>query len=113
NVLGNAVKYTPAGGTVQVRVQEQISDDRTWGTIVVSDSGPGIPPDKLQSIFRPYYRIQTDDESGPEGTGLGLAIARELVRRMGGDIDVASDAPTGATFTLRLPTPSPGEEDGG
>lgn len=102
NVLGNAIKYTPTGGTVRIRVSAHDGDGRRWGLVRVSDTGPGIPADKLQTIFQPYYRIRSGDGSGPEGTGLGLAIARELVRHMGGDIEVESEFGRGATFTLRL-----------
>lgn len=103
NVLGNAVKYTPAGGTVRVEIGEAQFDGGRWGAVRVADTGPGIPSDNLQSIFRPYFRVHDSDGSGPEGTGLGLAIARELVRQMGGEIDAESEVGRGATFTLRVP----------
>lgn len=103
NVLGNAVKYTPAGGQVRVSAGPSERDGRRWGTVRVVDTGPGIPRDKLQSIFRAYFRIHSGDATSQEGTGLGLAIARELVRQMGGDIEAESEVGQGATFTLRVP----------
>jgi len=103
NLLGNAVKYTPPGGSIRVIASRREVDGRRWGAIAVCDTGPGIPADKLQTVFRPYYRIPTTDASGPEGTGLGLAISRELVRRMGGEIDVESELGRGSTFTVMLP----------
>ncbi|HET7321020.1 MAG TPA: HAMP domain-containing sensor histidine kinase [Longimicrobiaceae bacterium] len=104
NLLGNAVKYTPSGGSLRVVASLGELDGHSSGAISISDTGPGIPADKLQSIFRPYYRIPSTDDTGPEGTGLGLAISRELVRRMGGDIQVESEPGHGCTFTVHLPT---------
>lgn len=102
NVLGNSVKYTQAGGSIVIDVLERAAGDQRWGVIAVTDTGPGIPADKLQSIFRPYYRIAAGD-SAPEGTGLGLAISRELVRRMEGDIEVDSEVGKGTVFRVLIP----------
>src|SRR5690606_10521185 len=85
-----------------VSVSRREADGRDWGAIAVADTGPGIPPDKLQLVFQPYYRIAMTDAT-PEGTGLGLAISHELVRRMGGTIEVASRPGHGSTFTIRVP----------
>jgi signal transduction histidine kinase len=106
NLLGNAVKYTRPNGSLRVAASLTEIDGRPWGIIAVSDTGPGIPADKLQTIFRPYYRILATDGSSPEGTGLGLAISRELVRQMGGEIRVESELGRGSTFIVQLPTPS-------
>ncbi|HEX2166328.1 MAG TPA: ATP-binding protein [Longimicrobiales bacterium] len=106
NLLGNAVKYTPRSGTIRVAAARMRKDGRTWGTISVEDDGPGIPPEKQQAIFQPYYRLPAASADAPEGLGLGLAISRELVRQMGGDIDVASGARGGCVFTIRLPAAS-------
>jgi signal transduction histidine kinase len=109
NLIGNAVKYTQPGGSIRVAASRQEVDSRAWGVISVSDTGPGIPADKLQTVFRAFYRIRAADNSGPEGTGLGLAISRELVRRMGGEIEVESEVGRGCTFSVRLPiAPGPG-----
>jgi signal transduction histidine kinase len=106
NLLGNAVKYTPSGGSIRVAAFIREIDGRQWGAIAVSDTGPGIPADKLQTVFRPYYRIPATGDSAQEGTGLGLAISRELVRRMGGEIQVESELGQGCTFLVQLPTAS-------
>jgi signal transduction histidine kinase len=103
NLIGNAVKYTQPGGSLRVAASLQDAEGRSWGVIAVSDTGPGIPADKLQTVFRPYYRISASGDSGPEGTGLGLAISRELVRRMGGEIQVESELGHGCTFSVQLP----------
>jgi signal transduction histidine kinase len=104
NLLGNAVKYTQPGGSIRVAASLREVEGRRRGVVTVSDTGPGIPSDKLQSVFHPYYRSPTPGESGPEGTGLGLAISRELVRRMAGDIQVESELGRGSTFIVELPT---------
>jgi signal transduction histidine kinase len=113
NLIGNGVKYTPPGGSVRVAASLREIDGHRYGVITVSDTGPGIPADKLQTVFRPYYRIHTADNSGPEGTGLGLAISRELVRRMGGEIRVESELGRGCTFIVRLPAASDRAAQGG
>lgn len=103
NLLGNAVKYTPEGGRVSVDAGVVEHAGRRWGAIAVSDTGPGIPSEALEAIFRPYYRIQRGDDYSTEGAGLGLAISRELVRQMGGEVEVESTVNEGSTFTIRVP----------
>jgi signal transduction histidine kinase len=106
NLLGNAVKYTQPGGSIRVTGSLREIEGRSTGVVAVADTGPGIPADKLQSVFRPYYRVLSKDGGGPEGTGLGLAISRELVRRMGGEITVRSELGRGCTFIVQLPAAS-------
>jgi phosphoserine phosphatase RsbU/P len=101
NLLGNAIKYTPPGGSIRLRAAATEHGGKSWGAISVVDTGPGIPADQHEAIFQPYYRITTTD--GEPGTGLGLAICQELMRQMGGEIQVESEAGRGSTFTLRLP----------
>ena len=99
NLLTNAVKFTPAGGRVTV----DASLDAAGGKVLVrvTDSGIGIAPDKLASVFEPFVQLR---ERRSEGTGLGLAISRDLARGMGGDLDAVSEPGKGSVFTLSLPT---------
>jgi two-component system phosphate regulon sensor histidine kinase PhoR len=98
NLLDNATKY---GGddTVTVRVEDTDATVR----ISVADTGPGIQPADQERIFEKFYRSDPHVTYGPSGTGLGLYISRELVRRMGGRLDVRSEPGAGATFVVDLP----------
>ncbi|MGQ0539798.1 MAG: ATP-binding protein [Gemmatimonadaceae bacterium] len=98
NLFSNAVKYTPTGGVIRVRVEA--GEDRV--AIHVSDTGEGIPPDKLQSIFEPFVQVNRTLTALHEGVGLGLAISRDLARAMGGDLLVESRLGRGSTFTVEL-----------
>jgi signal transduction histidine kinase len=99
NLLSNALRYTPRGGTVRVRCSV---GDPGQGAVSVEDSGTGIPPDELPYIFERFYKSKDS-----RGTGLGLAIARSLVSAHGGDISAHSVLGQGTTirFTLPLATP--------
>jgi PAS domain S-box-containing protein len=99
NLLSNAVKFTGSGGTVRVTCKE--SGDTA--AIEVSDTGSGIPPEKIEAIFEPFVQLGRSLSSAHEGTGLGLAISRELARAMNGDLTVTSKVGSGSTFTLSLP----------
>lgn len=100
NLLGNAAKFTPRGGTVTV----QCTRDGDHVRIGVRDTDRGIPAHMLKEIFEPFVQIDTHPEPGKQrGMGLGLAISRELARAMHGDLTVASELGKGSTFTLRLP----------
>ena len=105
NLLSNAVKFTPAGGRVTVTCAP--STDGHGAMIVVEDTGPGVPEDKLEAIFEPFVQLGRSLTSMHEGTGLGLAISRDLARAMGGDITVRSVPGEGSTFTLTLPNVPP------
>jgi signal transduction histidine kinase len=99
NLLSNAVKFTPAGGEIRIAC---VADEQSVRTSV-SDSGVGIPADRLEAIFEPFVQVDRGLTSRQEGTGLGLAISRDLARHMGGDLAAASTVGTGSTFTLTLP----------
>ncbi|MDB4947511.1 MAG: ATP-binding region ATPase domain protein, partial [Gemmatimonadetes bacterium] len=108
NLLSNAVKFTPEGG--RVRVWAEDSGDRV--RIRVSDTGAGIPSDKLEAIFEPFVQLGRGLSSVQEGTGLGLAISRDLARGMGGDLAADSTVGEGSTFTLTLPRAGDSGEGG-
>jgi signal transduction histidine kinase len=99
NLLGNAVKFTPAGGTISLSA-EALDDVARFQVV---DTGRGIPADKQRSIFEPFVQVRADPNKPNEGTGLGLAISRNLALGMGGDITVTSDIGKGSTFVLTLP----------
>lgn len=99
NLISNAVKYTPAGGTVVASVDER--DGHVVGT--VSDTGMGIPADDMPRIFEEFYRTKGAKEIDPHGTGLGLPIVKAIIETYGGTIDVDSRPGEGTTFTFSLP----------
>jgi signal transduction histidine kinase len=96
NLIGNAVRHSPRGGTVTLRFVR----DAGIASILVSDQGAGIAPADQQRIFERFERANADDG----GTGLGLAISRRLARSMGGDISLESAPELGARFILTLPS---------
>ena len=111
NLVENAIKYSPDGGTVQVSIEAMADRVR----FAVRDEGLGIPPAEHERIFTKFYRLDPNLTRGVGGTGLGLYICRELVRRMDGRIWVVSRPGGGSTFFLDLPVgraPVLGEPDG-
>jgi nitrogen-specific signal transduction histidine kinase len=103
NVLSNAVKYTPEGGRVAVRLL--LGRDR-YG-IAVADTGPGIPKEEQGKVFEPFYRASTRGEV--EGTGLGLALVKRVLEAHGGEVCLRSRLGQGSLFLLALPRPRPGQ----
>jgi signal transduction histidine kinase len=99
NLLDNAVKYSPHGGTISVVVRPQHSNV----LVQVSDEGIGVPPEMRELIFEKFFRIDPEMQRGVGGSGLGLYISRELVERMGGRLRVRPRAGTGSTFVIELP----------
>jgi signal transduction histidine kinase len=99
NLVSNALKYTPIGG--KVRVAGTVAAD-SW-SVIISDSGPGIPPEAVDRVFEPFFRLARDEHSSIEGSGLGLAICRELVTQLGGQIDLQSVVDHGTSITVRFP----------
>jgi PAS domain S-box-containing protein len=100
NVLSNAVKFTPEGGRITVALAED--DGPSHVTLRISDTGVGIPADKLDAVFEPFVQVRSDYTRQVEGTGLGLAISRDLARGMGGDLRVTSRLGAGSTFEVVL-----------
>ncbi|HEX2692852.1 MAG TPA: ATP-binding protein [Gemmatimonadaceae bacterium] len=98
NLLANAIKFTPPGGSIVV----QCGLEPEYVTIDVIDTGRGIPPDKLETIFEPFVQLKSGGAS-LNGTGLGLPISRRLAEAMGGSLTATSELGKGSTFTLRLP----------
>jgi two-component system sensor histidine kinase GlrK len=99
NLISNAVKFTPPGGTISVRARAQAGE----AIIEVLDSGPGVPPEERESIFNLFFRGRGKGDSGRvKGSGLGLAIARELVEAHGGHIAVVAEG-SGGHFRVTLP----------
>lgn len=105
NILGNAVKFTPPGGSVSFSISEVTSDTdgKANYTITIADSGVGMDESFIRHIFDPFEREQTSTLSGTQGTGLGMSIAKRLVDMMGGEIGVASVKGEGSTFSVTLP----------
>ncbi len=100
NLLSNAIKFTPRGGSIRLGV-ERGADNIV--RIAVSDTGPGIPEDQQQTVFRQFHQIDSSETREHEGTGLGLPITRDLVGMLGGTIRLESRAGEGATFIVDLP----------
>ncbi|MDQ6771249.1 MAG: ATP-binding protein [Gemmatimonadota bacterium] len=99
NLLSNAIKFTGSGGAITLSTT--FTDDTA--SILVVDTGRGIPVDKLEAIFEPFVQLGRSLSSAHEGTGLGLAISRDLARAMKGDLTVSSVEGAGSTFTVTLP----------
>jgi signal transduction histidine kinase len=78
-------------------------------SFVVSDTGPGIPADEIESIFEAFRQVENVRNHRPQGTGLGLTISANLARRLGGEIVVSSEVGAGSVFTLWLPDSAPQE----
>jgi CheY-like chemotaxis protein len=103
NLLGNAIKFT-SGGNILIDVECQARDEsRATMRISVHDTGPGIPPEELDSVFEKFTQVDGSTTRKYGGTGLGLAIAKQLVELMGGSIAVSSRPGEGSTFSFTLP----------
>ena len=104
NLLSNSVKYTPEGGTIEMRVEElpQVVDNYSRIRFTVSDNGIGMSEDYLKVIFDPFTREDTRVTHEIQGTGLGMAITKSLVDLMGGSIKVDSKLGKGSTFVVEL-----------
>ena len=105
NLLSNAIKFTPAGGTVSVRLKQFPGTQKGSGLyeIRVKDSGIGMSQEFVQKIFSPFERERTSTVSRTQGTGLGMAITKNIVDMMGGTIEVRTEQGKGTEFIVRLP----------
>jgi PAS domain S-box-containing protein len=99
NLLTNALKFTPAGGSISVQGRNRESHV----SMRVIDSGIGIPEDMIEKVFEPFIQVDSSRSRSAEGTGLGLAISRDLARGMGGDLRAESTPGKGSVFELSLP----------
>src|SRR3954468_21554288 len=99
NLVSNAIKFTPSGGTIRIDCKEEADVVR----FLVEDTGRGIPKDKLEAIFEPFIQVNRQFTREQEGVGLGLSISRDLARMMDGDLTAQSTEGEGSTFTLMLP----------
>ena len=99
NLLQNAYQHSPEGGKIRVRILRMINRMK----IVIADQGPGIPEDKLDTIFARYYRVSPAGEGAPEGLGIGLTISKGIVEAHGGKLYAQNSAGSGAEFIIELP----------
>ena len=102
NIIGNATKYTPEGGKIAVSAR----NGEYYVTVDISDTGSGIPQDKLPFIFEPFFRAGGKEERH-RGSGLGLTFCKRIMESHGGEIDATSKEGEGTTFILRFPVPHP------
>ncbi len=103
NLVTNATKFTPPGGWIRI----EASSDGDRVRIVVADNGRGIPEDKIERIFQPFFQVDGSDTRDQGGAGLGLSIVHRLVHLMGGEIQVESRQGEGSTFSFTLPVVKP------
>ena len=105
NLLSNAIKFTPAGGTVSVRVRQLAGQVRGCGQYEfrIKDNGIGMSPEFAKKIFEPFERERTSTVSRIQGTGLGMAITKNIVDMMGGTIEVQTEQGKGSEFIIRVP----------
>jgi two-component system OmpR family sensor kinase/two-component system sensor histidine kinase BaeS len=108
NLLSNALRYTPNGGAIEIRLDlaPAAAGLRPAAKVSVRDSGPGIPPESLPRVFERFYRADRARSRAEGGSGLGLAISRQLAHLHGGDLTAANSPTGGAVFTLTLPVES-------
>lgn len=104
NLLGNAVKFTPEGGTVMLDIKQEMVAPEGYGVYIfkIKDTGIGIAPEFLDKVFQAFEREKTSTLSGIQGTGLGLSITKSIVELMGGKISVTSEVGQGTEFVVKI-----------
>jgi len=104
NLMSNAVKYTPAGGTISFRIIQETTFHRGYGdyVFIVKDNGIGMSPEFVEHIFEPFEREASTTKTGIQGTGLGMAITKNIIEMMGGKISVTSEKGKGSEFRVEL-----------
>ena len=113
NLLSNAFKFTPEGGSIRLALQhEDAADAGGWLRVIVKDSGPGIPADALPHIFERFYQADESQRRFQPGTGIGLALAKELITLHDGRIEVESEEGFGTSFTVIWPLGRTPEAEG-
>ena len=103
NLLSNAIKFTPEFGSVKVITSQVIEKGEPFLTIKVTDTGQGIPQEKLPHIFDRFYQTNDSSTRQSEGSGIGLALVKELVHLLAGRVEVRSELGKGSTFKVLLP----------
>ena len=99
NIIENAIKYTPDGGTIRISLRRMGRD----AVLEIADTGVGIPADDLAHVFDRFYRVDKARSRDTGGTGLGLSIVQQIVRLHAGSVNVQSEQGKGTTFTVQLP----------
>ena len=102
-LIDNAITFTPDGGKIEIRSQEIEESDKSWMTISIADSGPGIPIEEQDQIFDRFFRGSLAADGHIPGTGLGLNIVKEIMNAHGGHVTVSSTINSGTCFTIWLP----------
>ena len=105
NLIGNAVKYTPVGGRITIRIHPQ----GDHAVLEIADTGVGMPPEALERVFDLFFQEDRSQDRLRGGLGIGLTLVRQLVLLHGGQVEAASDGPgRGSRFTVRMPLSTPG-----
>ncbi|RZS96899.1 PAS domain-containing hybrid sensor histidine kinase/response regulator [Cecembia calidifontis] len=103
NIIGNAVKFTPQGGSVHVSVEvEPVLEENIILNFSVKDNGEGIPPEKIALLTEPFVQLDGSNTREFQGTGLGLAISKKLIELMGGELQIQSEVGTGSVFSFSV-----------
>ena len=112
NLISNAAKFTTEG-SITLRARRISKDGEPWISMAVTDTGIGIPEDKLDLVFEEFAQVDDSTTRDFGGTGLGLALTRQICRMMGGEISLESEFGVGSTFTITLPASASESEDDG